>query len=292
MIQREAWHVEALREEAFSAIIQRLRTGDDDALHDLQIYASRSGLLEARDWGRQAAWLAGVWEKVHGPGMGRNRALEIRKWVGDLYEMRKTQVSNSSVERNLWLKLKQAYAAASMAEEKFSKMPGELRLVPGMGNYFPYYWREAQEEMQRANSIFEKRFPKYVEHTGIQIACSRYRESRKVRAGELLTLYHVTPTYNLPSIKQKGLLLMVGKRSCLFGETSPTTFLFRTVEDAEQALLTWLGDEFPEEVPLALLEVLVEPQAIKRADPGVFEVEVGVEIPLENVRVLDENWGA
>lgn len=116
------------------------------------------------------------------------------------------------------------------------------------------------------------------------------REAWYREASELLTLYHVTPLRNVRKIMQNGLVPQVGPRAKELGEEEPAVYLFRTREDAADGVDHWLGDQFPDGEPLALLEVKVEPSGVKRDDPSVFEVEVGVIIDPRNIRVVTERF--
>ncbi|TJY57417.1 hypothetical protein E4T66_18595 [Sinimarinibacterium sp. CAU 1509] len=64
--------------------------------------------------------------------------------------------------------------------------------------------------------------------------------------------YHVTPSAQLPSIRTHGLLPSIGARSRAARESQASVFLFSDPDAVEDALMGWLGDEFPDE-PLTLL---------------------------------------
>ena len=106
------------------------------------------------------------------------------------------------------------------------------------------------------------------------------------RFSELVqTRYHVTPVKNLKQILKQGLVPQIGTRSELLGEPQPAIFLFRSILDAEEALMNWLGDEFEDE-PLALLKVnLPLDLAHKEQD---FETQVFEKIPPQNIWFLKE----
>lgn len=57
------------------------------------------------------------------------------------------------------------------------------------------------------------------------------------------TYWHVTPCRNVPAILRNGLVPAVGSRSENARETEPGIYLFGTVEDMENAMMNWLGDE-------------------------------------------------
>lgn len=67
--------------------------------------------------------------------------------------------------------------------------------------------------------------------------------------------YHVTALKNLESIMTKGLMPFKGERSLKFGEPVEAIFLFKDRISAEEAIMNWLGEEFPEEESICLLEV-------------------------------------
>lgn len=73
--------------------------------------------------------------------------------------------------------------------------------------------------------------------------------------------YHVTQTRHVASILKDGLKPSVGERSAKMGE-KPSSFLFKSKEDAYDAVTNWLGDEHPEDQPLSLLKVKL-PKTIK-----------------------------
>ena len=67
--------------------------------------------------------------------------------------------------------------------------------------------------------------------------------------------YHVTPIGNLESIMRFGLVPVIGKRSRACGESIAGVYLFSSREDVDTALMSWLGDEFDDDVDLAVLRV-------------------------------------
>lgn len=97
--------------------------------------------------------------------------------------------------------------------------------------------------------------------------------------------YHVTPSKNLRSIQENGLVPSIGQRSRDLGEEREAVYLFPSREDLDNALSNWLGELFDEEEPLAILQVDV-------SDIGVERGEVEYEllsfdcIPPGNITVL------
>ncbi len=102
--------------------------------------------------------------------------------------------------------------------------------------------------------------------------------------------YHVTPTRNIPRIMQQGLVPKTGMRARLLSEPAAGIYLFPSVADAENAIENWLGDQFGETVPLALLEVKIPPGStfIPCAD---YEIIVANPIPPENITIISRKFG-
>lgn len=67
--------------------------------------------------------------------------------------------------------------------------------------------------------------------------------------------YHVTPADNLDSIMRVGLRPSIGHRAISCGEDTPQVYLFGHRKDVDNALMNWLGDEFDDDVALAVLRV-------------------------------------
>ena len=104
----------------------------------------------------------------------------------------------------------------------------------------------------------------------------------------LPTLYHITPADNKDSIMKKGLIPQVGERSARAGETSPAIYLFPSIEDAEQALLGWLGEEIGDE-ELLFLELNL-PQSYKDSlHKEGFEVLCRKPISPKYIRMFSES---
>lgn len=100
-------------------------------------------------------------------------------------------------------------------------------------------------------------------------------------------LFHITPRQNVPTIMLDGLLAKIGPRSLELGEPVPAVYLFRTIEDAENALSNWLGEAFDEDEVLSLLGVTL-PEDIPE-DPMSFEYCVYRDIPGERIVILVED---
>lgn len=148
-------------------------------------------------------------------------------------------------------------------------------------------YQEHKRRMQEDPEYAEEYRRKHREKERERAQKKREKRTSKV-AGEMLTLYHVTPSDNVPSISKNGLVPQIGPRSRSLGESKLITYFFPDRDAAEQAVMNWLGEEFEEDEPLTLLEVLVEPQGVVKADPNLYELEVGVIIDPRNIRVLEE----
>lgn len=76
--------------------------------------------------------------------------------------------------------------------------------------------------------------------------------------------YHVTPADNLDSIMRVGLRPRIGERASAYGEDAPKVYLFGHRKNVDNALMNWLGDEFDNDVALAVLQV--ECDSVVRGD--------------------------
>lgn len=76
--------------------------------------------------------------------------------------------------------------------------------------------------------------------------------------------YHVTPADNLDSIMRFGLCPRIGNRASAYGEDAPKVYLFGHRKDVDNALMNWLGDEFDDDIALAVLQV--ECDSVVRGD--------------------------
>lgn len=99
--------------------------------------------------------------------------------------------------------------------------------------------------------------------------------------------YHVSTKKTFNKIKREGLIPKIGGRSKKFGEESAGIFLFISIEEAENALMNWLGDEFDEDEKLVLMEVdltglNIYPTKMSNND---YFFEIMVTIPIEQERI-------
>lgn len=97
------------------------------------------------------------------------------------------------------------------------------------------------------------------------------------------SMYHVTPTANLPAIKEQGLVPQIGPRSQQLGEATAQVYLFPTLTAAEDALMNWLGEEFDEDEPLTMIAVDVDGLHLAGHEVG-FEVVTTSLITPERLR--------
>jgi hypothetical protein len=101
-------------------------------------------------------------------------------------------------------------------------------------------------------------------------------------------LYHVTPTRNVKSILARGLVPSIGARSSQL-ETDSNLYFFPNKDAAEDALMNWLGDEFPEDEPLALLAVSSRGLEGKFTPGAEYEYTVSSPVPPQNIKVVSTN---
>ena len=71
------------------------------------------------------------------------------------------------------------------------------------------------------------------------------------------TAYHITNKSNLKSILEKGLIPMIGSRSTKC-ECGKAIYMFPSIPSLEDAVDSWLLDEFTNEEELVVLEIIVE----------------------------------
>lgn len=65
------------------------------------------------------------------------------------------------------------------------------------------------------------------------------------------TAFHISSVKNLVRIKQKGLIPSIPKDMV----DDKAIYLFKTKDDAEQALMNWLGDRFNDDDEVVLLTI-------------------------------------
>lgn len=84
-------------------------------------------------------------------------------------------------------------------------------------------------------------------------------------------MYHVTPAKNLASIKKHGLTCKIGPRSQKIGEPISAIYLFPTLTYATEAIGTWLGDEFDDDIDLIVLPVKLSENQVEHAENIDYE---------------------
>lgn len=100
-----------------------------------------------------------------------------------------------------------------------------------------------------------------------------------------IKMYHVSPATNDRSIKRFGLRPQTGSRSTKLNE-SKGIFLFPSVDDLEDALMNWLGDEFEDDETLTIWEVTIPDKSkLKRSTVGYERIYTDV-IPPTNLKFL------
>lgn len=102
------------------------------------------------------------------------------------------------------------------------------------------------------------------------------------------TYYHVTTERASRKVLVNGLVPRKGSRSNKLGEKEEAIYLFKSVDDAEDAVMNWLGDEFNEDAILVLLEVKVPPDFVITEIEGHFEAVSADPIPAKYIRLVKE----
>jgi len=88
-----------------------------------------------------------------------------------------------------------------------------------------------------------------------------------------MKFFHVTTQDTLSSILREGLVPLKGPRSSKLMEPTPAVYMFRSRPAMEDAVCGWLGDEFPPQESLVVLEVEVPPASVPPPCPQFGEVE-------------------
>lgn len=100
------------------------------------------------------------------------------------------------------------------------------------------------------------------------------------------TYYHVTTERASRKILVNGLIPRKGSRSNKLGEREEAIYLFKSIDDAEEAVMNWLGDEFNETAILVLLEVRVPSDFSITEIEGHFEAVSANPIPAKYIRLI------
>lgn len=98
------------------------------------------------------------------------------------------------------------------------------------------------------------------------------------------SVFHITPSENVPSILANGLTPQIGPRSIACNEREPRTFFFTSVSAAETALCSWLGEELEDCPSLSLL--IIDPQEIELSPDADYEVYCTLPVPPEQITLL------
>lgn len=97
------------------------------------------------------------------------------------------------------------------------------------------------------------------------------------------TYYHVTTNENWTFIQHTGLIPQIGYLSALFGEPIPRIYLFKTKNDMETALSSWLGEElnerYGEDYPCCSLKITLPDEFPVEQDKCGYEIHVYQTIP-------------
>lgn len=106
-----------------------------------------------------------------------------------------------------------------------------------------------------------------------------------------MPLYHVTSEKRLTKILRDGLIPRREKRGQGFEDTPKGVYLFKSLAEAEDGVMNWLSDEFPEEEVLVLLEVQMPEGATLSDDPELTRscVVCYDPIPPENIQIISRN---
>ncbi len=100
-------------------------------------------------------------------------------------------------------------------------------------------------------------------------------------------LFHVTPASKLDSILRQGLVPGIGPRARMLGEPRPAVYFFTSLEALEDGLGNWLGEQFSEDEPLALLAVAASSiTGLRVATQAGFEASAEAAVPAEALTVV------
>ena len=130
-------------------------------------------------------------------------------------------------------------------------------------------------------------------HYGLDEASDRLctRLLHEARNFNEYDFYHVTLDADAKSILENGLQPGTGDRSSQVEGDGNRVYLFRSQDDAEDAVMNWLGDEFPEDEPLALFGIrLPEGFPVEETKGAEYEWSTTSAIPPEYLFILDSNF--
>lgn len=91
--------------------------------------------------------------------------------------------------------------------------------------------------------------------------------------------FHVTPTINIPSILERGLVISTPKD---MEAELKAVYLFPDYDSMENAVINWFGDRFDADIPLSLLTIDSKNLILSHNDVG-YEVLSFNTIPPETI---------
>lgn len=104
-----------------------------------------------------------------------------------------------------------------------------------------------------------------------------------------MTLYHVTPYHTYQTkIKRHGLIPRIGAKSKKVNEPVKRIYLFDSIDECENALMNWLGDEY-EDIgvkSVAILKVDLENIDIEQNPDAGYEYWVTDPIPPDKIKLI------
>ncbi len=99
--------------------------------------------------------------------------------------------------------------------------------------------------------------------------------------------FHITPVRNLQSIRERGLIPLIGRFAQELGETKPQVYLFASKEDMACAMSNWLGECMEEEEGVwCILRVRLPESLLKACNQEAFELQCPVQIEPQYIEVL------
>lgn len=99
--------------------------------------------------------------------------------------------------------------------------------------------------------------------------------------------YHVTPAKNVRWIMKDGLVPQIGPASSTYGESEKRLYLFPSKDDADDATMNWLGDQYEDEI-LALLQVDITGIPLKKDVD--WEYYTDTPISSDRIKVLSTDY--
>jgi hypothetical protein len=103
------------------------------------------------------------------------------------------------------------------------------------------------------------------------------------------TFYHICRDSELQSILQQGLLAQQGDSTQQSSNEQPSVLLFRSLNDAKDAVNKWLRKAFAENDTLDLLSVSLPQNFPINDDPRMLEVISRADIPPSFIKLVNKN---